>query len=193
VVAVDPTDHEHLILTLHDQCKGDINWGCLAESTDSGSTWTLIKVPPSTWSHNASPFLIGGDVWMYGAGADGVFLTENGGEDFTKVTDTSMNQFYASSNGYYIASLQGVRYSTDLHEWSILPDSGRSIALIGDGQNVFSSDDAVFEPDEPFRQTPEADPMSWTTIESPDGLYGANTLAYDLDHHIRRAPGCGAW
>jgi hypothetical protein len=178
VVAVDPTDHAHLLLTLHDQCKGSLNWGCMAESKDSGSTWKLIKVPPPSWSHNASPFPVSGATWLYGAGSDGMFLTEDGGGTWTKVADQAMNQMYRASDGsYYVASLQGVI---------------RAIAVIGDGQHVFASEDSAFKVSQPFHRAPENDPMSWTSIASPAGLYGANTFAYDPDHHILYAPSTSA-
>jgi photosystem II stability/assembly factor-like uncharacterized protein len=193
VVAVDPTDHEHLLLTLHDQCKGTINWGCMAESKDSGSTWKLIKVPPPSWSHNASPFPVGGTTWLYGAGSDGMFLTEDGGGTWPKVADQSMNQMYRAADGsYYVASLQGVIRSTDLHTWTTLPKSGRAIAVIGDGHHVFASEDSAFKVSQPFHEAPENDPMTWTEIASPAGLYGANTFAYDPDHHILYAPSTSA-
>ncbi|HEV8246025.1 MAG TPA: hypothetical protein VGP93_09670 [Polyangiaceae bacterium] len=191
-VAIDPTNHEHVLLSLHDNCKGDYAPACMAESTDSGVTWRLVKLPTAGWSHNANPFPLDASSWFYGAGADGMFLTEDGGETWEKVTDSVMNQMYLASDGsYYVASLNGVRYSTDRHSWSVLPNSGKAIAVIGDGTRVFESDD-IFAAQKPFHAALETDPQSWSALDSPELSHGANRFSYDPDHHILYAPSCNA-
>jgi hypothetical protein len=192
---IDPTDSRHLLLAMHMNCKGAYAPACIGESTDAGATWRMIKVPTGGWSHNANMFPLTATTWMYGAGADGLFLTEDAGATWQKVADNAMNQMYQATDGStYVASLGGLRRSTDLHAWTTLPNT-RSIAVIGDGKYVYASDDPGFKASNPIRRALETDPMTWTALTSPAGLYGANMFSYDPDHHILYMPSMsgGLW
>ena len=72
-VSMDPNDHKHLIIGFHDNCEAPYAPACEAETTDSGATWRLFKLPTKGWEEGAGPWVIDATTSLYG-GTSGLFL-----------------------------------------------------------------------------------------------------------------------
>jgi photosystem II stability/assembly factor-like uncharacterized protein len=60
-MAIDPTDHDHLVAAPHFEC-GD-GQGCLVETRDGGSTWTILRDAPGS-SHDSGIRILGRDAMV---------------------------------------------------------------------------------------------------------------------------------
>jgi hypothetical protein len=193
-VSMDPTDHDHLVVTFHFNCSGTYAPMCMAESKDAGASWRIFKGPGSGWSEGANPIVLGSTTWLYSEGG-GVHYTSDSGATWEKVAPGGNGQIYRAADGtMYLGSNGAMLRSTDGHAWTSISGSPRATGLIGDGENLF----AVFQNDwsgQPYYTAKEAEPTTWTKISTPTIHAGASFLAYDKDHHILYGPswGGGLW
>ena len=184
-VAMDPTNSRHLFVTFHDNCVGDYAPMCLAESTDAGLTWRVFKGPTDGWEEGASPIVLNETDLLYAAPFDGLYLTTDNGDSWNKVSDSGYGQIYQTEDGrMFLGSNNGVQLSEDDgHTWTLIPNSPKASGIIGDGTTIY----ACFQNDfggKPFYSAPEADPSTWTNVETPSMSQGAPFLSYDADHHV---------
>jgi hypothetical protein len=187
-VSMDPTDHKHLVVSFHNNCKGVYAPTCMAETKDSGASWRLFKGPTKGWVENARPLVLGATSWLYMANQDGMYYTSNSGASWEFVVDLKMggHQLYKASDGtYYVGGESGIVKSKDGHAWSLIAGSPQGDALIGDGERIFTnytpwagSSNTV------YYCTPETDGSKWTVSSSPPTKSGADYFAYDPDHHL---------
>jgi len=42
-IRIDPTDHQHLLISFHAACNAPYKSACIAESKDSGTTWKMVN------------------------------------------------------------------------------------------------------------------------------------------------------
>jgi hypothetical protein len=188
LVALDPTDHQHLVVSSHAGCKGDAAGPiCLAESTDAGTSWKMIKGDPGMSYEASGHALIDHDTWLYFQVFGGIFLTTDAGETWTHPhTQYAMNQtgeIPRDQNGnYYVASPGGVVKSADGLAWSLIPGSPRSSSLAGDGTVLFTSINDS-NPATPY-STSSGDFSTWEAYESPQMSKGSWLMRYDVDHHL---------
>jgi hypothetical protein len=194
-VAIDPSQHLHVIASFHGPWKASNDAGVL-ETTDGGSTWKLIQPASGMGINHTLTFLDGSSRWLMVNDTSGSWVTLDAGASFMQVDNDYHSaggaQFYRSANGtYYHGGTQGVARSTDGVSWSVIPGTGNVEGLIGDGTHLYSSDAVAWIGQFygttyiPFHSAPEvpgdADWAVWGTQQFDNG---GNRLAVDTVHHL---------
>jgi hypothetical protein len=216
-IGMDPSDHTHLVIESHGGtgCTYDagVDGGgvgtCLAESTDSGMTWTLLEIP-QPWAENSSVAILSRKTWLWGGFFGGLWQTADEGVTWTEVpvndagSSTGLPNAYAETNYYepYVWQDPEGRYYLPTKSW-FLPggvirsapnDTTRWTAIPGSPQAQFlypTSTQLVMssEGDPHYYIASQSDPTTWDAMPGPDA--GLNTQgglgvyeAYDGSHHI---------
>jgi hypothetical protein len=203
-VRPDLDDHLHLLLSFHEMC-GDFKTGvgCLADSTDGGSTWRVVYGTPP-FGYEASGFILSSKTWITTSN-DQLWRTSDSGASWASVSSISAGghvpgQLYRADDGvFYLGAGAGVARSEDGIHWVIAPNTGGNVmGVVGSGKNLYASGSALcYELGtdvKPYRTSPESDGLTWTTMPSPPMTQGGN-LAYDRGHHLLYASNCrqGFW
>jgi len=134
VVAIDPSDHEHVLLTFHESCLPPHPSTCIAETFDAGASWRLIDGDPS-WNGNEGQvifFLEDSETWLWGSQTNGFWRVENSGESFEAIPGMTTSHLQGSQlvqtedGRYFVAGADGVWRSDDgtADSWSLIPDTG---------------------------------------------------------------------
>jgi photosystem II stability/assembly factor-like uncharacterized protein len=216
-IAMDPSDHTHLVIESHqgNGCTYDAGADgggvgtCLAESTDSGMTWTLLEIP-QPWEENSSVAILSRKTWLWGGFFGGLWQTTNEGVTWTEVpvndagSSPGLPNAYAETNYYEPYSWQdstgryylptkswflpgGVIRSepNDTSRWSAIPGSPQAQFLYPTSTQLVMSSEA----DPHYYIASQSDPTTWTALPGPDaGLNSQGGLgvyeAYDSFHHI---------
>jgi len=190
-VAMDPSDHKHLMVAFHDNCKAPYAPACEAETTDAGATWRLIKIPFPGWQEGSGSWIIDATTSLY-AGT-GLFLTTDRGVSWKDVGPQSGMAFGSGEREihpiprgpdgtYYIASNQGIIKSADAHTWTLIPNSGGGLVSFasGDGQFITSAEYTKNS----YRVAKWSNPTVWTTFAPPPVDQGGSYLGYDAVHKV---------
>jgi photosystem II stability/assembly factor-like uncharacterized protein len=198
-IALDPEDSTHFIVTFHAPCKDPTKTDpsrpydsmCMAETTDSGATFRVIKVTlpgfTGTYIEGAAPFMYGGAKWALATWQDGIFHTSDSGGSWVRVDQGASNSRYrTAAGGYYTGSDFGIkRSSADGRTWSLIPNSPNGFGIIGDGKRLFTSVRyAAGYQNQPYFTSLESDGNTWVPFPSPPMSHGAVAFAYDPDHHV---------
>jgi len=115
-VAIDPADHQHLLLGFHNGWAGGPDAGVL-ESRDGGTSW--IEHPPrSGWGTGHYVFFISSSTWLLATQGNGYWRTTDSGASWTQVSTVNMqhgaSQLYRAANGtLYVGALHTLLRSTD--------------------------------------------------------------------------------
>ena len=204
-IAMDPTNHLHLLASFHGACKNAPNdggsWGCLAETHDAGSTWTLAPSAES-WSEGDGQTIVDDKTWFFGSlfgsstSAGGIWRTTNGGAswDNVYVGSASGAVFTAPDGTFFSAGGNGMLHSADGLHWSALANSPSGASVNGsdpvatDGTNLYTSGGA-YGGTEPAQGWYSSARLNQLTSWAPAFGYvkmvaGAENLAYDADHHL---------
>lgn len=195
-VAVDPTNHLHVMANFHDNCTDGHTPVCFAESKDGGQNWSVLDFPTSLkdgWGEGTFLVPLDETHWLFEYWE--LYYTGDAGKTWKQV-DTGgaaaiQGPAYKAPNGtHWLASAQGVLMSEDGEKWTRIPDSFAAMdAITGCGSRVFSV--IGFYPpstnDYVFTATYQ-DPMKWTVLDTP-GLpkpmnAGSNSVGCDEDHNI---------
>jgi hypothetical protein len=214
-ITMDPTDNRHLVVGFHTDCTGTPlpgtprdatgGWGCLAESTDAGTTWSLTT-GPIPWSGLDGPgqTMIDAKTWFYGSnGTQGLWRTTTGGVSvggqpaWTEVySGASTNgSVYVAKSGTYYSGGSNVIWSSNLGvTWTAIPNSpattsiNGSTMMVDDGQELY-----VGSVSATYWTTPDGSPSGpFTMISSTPSKplsaaaaeLSAGYLDYDSAHHL---------
>ena len=194
-LAMDPTDHLHLVATVHITCTGPVEGGCLPETFDGGETWHLLKGPDSGWAEGAGPIIVDKGHLLYATRFGGLSLTTDDGKTWKKVADSAYPSLYTAPDGtHYVTSNNGVLKSTDLLTWTALTGAGRTVPTAGGEKRFFVADQwsgsyftaSAIDPTEMQKVTNEG---------IPESAQGAPFLAYDDSHGVLYSSnfGGGLW
>jgi hypothetical protein len=187
-LALDPTAHQHLLVTFHDNCGGAFAPNCLAESLDGGATFRLVKGPLPGWGEGAGPFILGGARWLMTTPQNGAFFSGDSGATWKQVAQGMDRQLYRVSGGsYFVGSDYGVLRSADGETWTKIEGAPTFDAVIGDGTRLFGSvrfAEFVSAEQQPYFTSLESDGNTWTSLPSPKMKSGGVYFAYDADHKL---------
>jgi hypothetical protein len=192
-ISMDPTDHLHIVLGVHNNCTAPYAPTCEAETKDGGKTWRLLSTPNPNWEEGAGPWVINATTWVY-AGQD-LWLTTDSGSTWAKITPTGTYGFNGgevethsvprSSDGmYFLTSNMGLVGSMDGKAWSVIPNfSGRIVGFAQGGGLMFASDQWSAT----YWTATASDTPAWSMLPPPAGLasdQGAPFIDYDSTHHV---------
>jgi hypothetical protein len=200
-LAIDPGNHEHLLIDFRDSCTAEYAPSCIAESHDGGASWALVKTPGT--NSYAQPWFIDSTTWLIAAG--GLWRSTDSGANWQALVNSGLivtGRLYRTKGGsYYLGSDLGVLFSTGGAAWSLMPNSGSKITagVVGDGTTVYTSAFGTCSDWGSnlmtFSTAPEEKGRPWTTMSSPPMTHGASDLGYDPVHHILYSSHCrqGFW
>jgi hypothetical protein len=213
-ITMDPTDNLHLLAGFHSDCAGTTplpgatvdsagGWGCLAESIDGGTTWTLTTsaIP---WSGLDGPgqTMIDAKTWFYGTnGPDGLWRTTTGGVSvggapaWTQVFDGSVNgSVYVATDGTYYSGGGNVIWSADSGlTWTAVPNSpgppsvNGSTPMVDDGTTLYLGDGSAMYWTAPLASPGSAFASIASTPATPVNASTESPAAYvdyDASHHL---------
>ena len=195
-VALDPTDHTHLVVESHGAGSGPCsNVTCLGESSDSGATWN-IRVIPRAWSENSGIVLLSKNVWLYTALFGGLWRTADEGSTWQKMSDAYATANYyepwlwhdAAGVFYLPTHQQGLLKSApnDTSSWTTIANSASGTVLFASAQNLFMGDEFTAS----YYTASQSAPGVWTKFPAPpqggpNSQGGASVyMSYDAPHHI---------
>lgn len=195
VVAIDPDDHEHVLLTFHEQCLPPHAATCIAETHDGGSTWQLIDGEPS-WNGNEGQvifFLDDSRTWLWGSQTNGFWRSGDAGQTWQVIPGMNTSHLQGSqlvrtqSGAFFVAGSEGIWRSPDgqASTWTVVPDTGPIVGgLVTDGTTLFASTCYFGGFCNPrYLRSAETDGDTWTTLDHPVMTQGGN-LAYDPAHQL---------
>ena len=204
VLTLDPSDHQHLVLTFHEACIGFANVAtCIAESSDAGATWKLIPGDP-TWVGSEGQlfyFLDDADTWIWASQSNGFFRSANAGASWTMLTDAKGKPFFpshlqgaglyrAKDGTFYVAASDGVWRSPDGKAWTLTSSNTNPIAggLTSDGTTMFASRcffEGFCDPTaQVFLSSPETDGLTWTFVAGSPAIGMGGEMHYDSGHRL---------
>jgi photosystem II stability/assembly factor-like uncharacterized protein len=192
-VSMDPTNHQHLVVSTHGACTAPYDPSCIAETKDGGQSWRVLSAPEG-WNEGGGLVLVKGDQWIWCGST--MMVTTDAGATWTKdalagggscEAEYTIRSFEPAANGkYYLGSRNGVLRSTDGAAWEVVPGTSGTLVMIAQGsQQVFAANQW-----QPSLRTARLDAdESWTDLAAPPQIAsgsdgGIPFLAYDDAHHI---------
>jgi len=195
VIAIDPADHRHILLTFHEQCLAPHPATCIAESSNGGETWSIIDGEPD-WNGNEGQvifFMDDSKTWLWGSQTNGFFRTPDGGKSWQVIPKMNTSHLQGSqllrtqAGAYYMAGAEGIWTSPDglPATWTLIDDTGPIVGgLVSDGENMFASTCHFKNFCNPrYLTSPEADGKTWTALEHPVMTQGG-TMGFDKAHKL---------
>ena len=196
-VMLDPSDHTHLVVQSHGCTSKGVT--CVAESTDSGATWSLVKIPIE-WSENSSTVIVDRTTWLHATMAAGLWRTTDSGRTWKNVAPAGAGGaicnyyqpylFQDKDGAYYLSawtapSNQSMMRSkpNDTSSWSLMT-FGNSPG----GTTIFPTKEHVFwshQWDLHYFMASRNDLSQWTSFPTPPNVSnGGVYLAYDETHRV---------
>jgi hypothetical protein len=206
-VDIDPTDHTHLVVESHGNCSTGAT--CAAESTNGGSSWTLVDMKAAgAWSENSSIAILDRTTWIYCGLFSGMFRTADEGATWQPVDAggalpscnyydprvwlDSTGRTYVPAIAYTGAGLLQSQPNGNA-TWTLVPGSPQATVLMPTEKNLILSGRGS-----PFWIASQSDPTTWTTLATPASWASGSSgvfLAYDGAHHVLYSSnwGGGLW
>jgi hypothetical protein len=192
LMAIDPTNHEHIITTIHANCVAPHPPLCFAESDDGGANWRIADGPTgSEWVEGAAPIVLGPKTFLLGSTWVALSLTTDDGQSWRTVSPSGGLQMIQANGWYYTSEQNGIQRSRDLTTWTSLTSGvGGEITygLATDGTTLFVASRSQVYPGS-YAQSPASDGSNWSKMPTPSPLVnptsdGAYSFAIDTVHHI---------
>ena len=196
VVAIDPYNHSHLLLTFHESCRPPHTATCIAESLDAGVSWRLLDGEPG-WDGNEGQvvfFLNDSNTWLWGSQNNGFWRSGDRGQSWQAIHGMTTSHLQGSQlvrtrdGTFYVAGSDGIWRSHDgaASTWTLMQDTGPIAGgLVANGTNMFAS--TCYFPgfcNPRYLRSPEADGRQWTPLENSPNLSQGGTMAYDEGHKL---------
>jgi hypothetical protein len=200
-VDIDPYDVEHILIAFHESPD-------VAESTDGGQHWKLIKTPDGNGGTSFYPFFINTgsaettrNTWFavpQEVTTGTTVRTENGGSSFTDLDQFQHHHGSAQvvdlgAGVIYLAAKNpdGIHKSTDYGKtWNLLSDVSSGVIAAGKSHLYTSVGLGWGKQTEPLDPTlfvaRRDDEANWTAMPAPTMVDGAKRLAVtrDASHEI---------
>lgn len=196
VIAIDPNDHLHVLLTFHEACLPPHTATCIAETMDAGASWKLIDGEPS-WNGNEGQvifFLENSTTWLWGSQTNGFWRGTNSGESWEAIDGFTTShlqgsQLHRAQDGtFYVAGSDGVWFSPDgtVPTWKKIENTGPIVGgLVGDGTTMYTS--TCYFPDfcdkAKYLKAEESAGETWVEMPGPDVPMGG-TMGFDPGHQL---------
>lgn len=194
-VAMDPSDHLHLLVTPHFTCQNGHSNSCILETKDGGSSWNILENAPNTGEGGGIPML-DSKTWLWMTG-NGIWRTVNGGGAWTQVySGFADDGFYQGADGsLYVGSIPLLLRSTDVGaNWKPIASTHNTASVTGDGTHLYASDSKCTgvsaQAFQPYLTAAESSPTAWSALPSPSMHVGGRYIAYDSDHHVLYSDNC---
>jgi len=191
MIAIDPTNSKHLIVTPHFLCvPGAVNGlpktaNCIFETTDAGATWQIHDNAPVNQEGDGI-WITDAQTWYWAANPNGLWRTANGGGSWQHVVTsgyTLPHVLQPGNNTLYAAGVFSLLRSTDNGvTWAALEGAPPTDGIAGDATTLFSVKHAT------FTTASVSSSANWTTLPSPtladpDRMQSWD-MQYDPDHHL---------
>jgi hypothetical protein len=195
VIAIDPSNHEHILLTFHEECVAPHPSTCIVESTDGGSSWRVLDGEPG-WNGNEGQvifFLQDSKTWLWGSSTNGFWRSGDAGETWQAIPGMTTSHLQSSQllritdGSFFVAASDGIWRSSDgtVPTWKLVPDTGPIVGgLVSDGATMYAS--TCYFPgfcNPRYLKSAESDGNQWTAMTSPTMTQGGN-LGFDKGHHV---------
>jgi hypothetical protein len=209
VVALDPGDPAHILLTFHEPCLAPHPATCIAETFNKGATWRLID-GRREWNGSEGQvifFLNDSKTWLWGSASNGFWRSADSGASWQAIPGMTTSHLQGSqvvrtkTGAFYVNGADGIWTSPDglATSWKLIPNTGPITGgLVTSGTTMFESTcymEGICRPAEiRFLSSPESEGHIWTRMPSPPMGQGG-TMAYDLGHNLLYASGlqAGLW
>lgn len=134
VIAMDPSDHLHILLTFHETCLPPHPGTCIAESTDGGGSWRLIDGQAGWVGTEGQVIFFLGDstTWLWGSQDSGFWVGTGSGSSWTAIPNMTTSHLQSSqlartdSGAFVMATADGVSRSADgtAASWQAIANTG---------------------------------------------------------------------
>jgi photosystem II stability/assembly factor-like uncharacterized protein len=197
VVALDPANHLHVLLTFHESCLPPHPANCLAETMDGGSTWRLIDGSPE-WKGSDGQliyFLENPHTWLWGSQTNGFWRSDDSGATWELIPGMAAghlqgSQLYRRKDGaFFLATPHGIWHSRDgrASNWKLVPNTGPLVGgLVSSGTTMYAS--TCYFPSfckkAQYLSSPDDDGDSWTVMPSPNEISMGGMMGYDKAYHL---------
>lgn len=196
VIAIDPSNHQHVLLTFHEQCLAPHPSTCIAESMDGGGSWRLIDGQPG-WDGNEGQvifFLGNSTTWLWGSQDSGFWRGTGSGTSWAAIPSMTTSHLQGSqlvqttSGAFVMAAADGIWRSADgtAASWSIQPNTGPIMGgVVDDGTALFAAN--CYYPGfcaKAAYSTSSDDGKTWTAMTSSPDISMGGTFAYDPGHGV---------
>jgi hypothetical protein len=192
-VSLDPTDHQHLVVSTHGGCKAPYDPNCIAETKDGGASWSVLAAPEG-WTEGGGLVLVKGGHWIWCGST--LMVTTDGGKTWSQnaldgggscEAEYTIRSFVPAANGnYYLGSRNGVLRSIDGKQWEHVPNSSGTMVMIAQGSTQVL---AANQWQPAIQAASLDDDTTWSAVPAPPQIAqgsdgGIPFLAYDDAHHI---------
>jgi photosystem II stability/assembly factor-like uncharacterized protein len=196
VIAIDPSNHRHLLLTFHEMCLPPHASTCIVESKDAGATWEIHDGKPG-WNGGEGQvifFLDSPTTWLWGSQTNGFWRTPDSGKTWQEVPKMTTSHLQGSQllrtrdGRFFAAGADGIWRSPsgEANTWELIPDTGPIVGgLVSDGTNMYASTCYAgnFCEQARYLTSPEQDGQTWKAMAVPKIAQGGN-LGYDPGHRL---------
>ena len=192
-VSLDPTDHQHLVVSTHGGCAAPYQPSCIAETKDGGRSWRVLSAPEG-WAEGGGLILVKGGHWIW-CGSTMMVTTDAGASWNSDAlagggsceAEYTIRSFVPAANGrYYLGSRNGVLRSPDGMAWERVPGTSGPLVMIAQGsKQVFAANQ--WQPS--LRSASLDGDEQWTDLVAPPQIAGGSDggipfLAYDDAHQV---------
>ena len=196
VIAIDPENHLHILLTFHEACLAPHTSTCIVESKDGGTSW-VIHDGKAGWNGGEGQvifFLDSPTTWLWGSQTNGFWRTPDSGTTWEEIPKMTTSHLQGSqilrtkAGGFYAAGADGIWRSPDgkASTWQIVPDTGPILGgIVSDGTTMFASTCYFggFCDTPRYLKSAETDGTTWQAMPIPKMSMGGN-LGYDPGHKL---------
>lgn len=197
VFALDPTDHNHLLLTFHSICNPPYAESCIAETFNGGDTWQIVNGNPEMVGTEGQIiyFLENSQTWLWASQEGGFWRTEDGGETWAQMSNALRQahpqgtQLHRAKDGtFYVATWDGVARSADGKSWALIDGTGPLAGgLVSDGTTMYMSNSFYWGSGtdlHPYFSAPESTGAPWKQMITKQGFTAGGTLGIDVEHRL---------
>lgn len=206
VVALDPFDSQHVLLTFHEGCWPSLSLPrpnppyagtCIVESFDAGSSWQVIFGKPE-WKSGEGQiifFLDSSSTWLWASQNSGFWRTDDSGQTWVEIRGMTTSHLQgtrmhrAKDGTFYVPAGDGIWRSPDgkANTWELIPGTGPIIgSIVSDGTTMYASTCYGGGVCDQIRilTSLETDGRTWTEMPNVPKLNHGGNLGYDAGHKL---------